>query len=139
MRLLLLQDNTEKKPEYDAMSKKYITEQDSTFIDTSSQVFLIEHESDIIGFIASLLEDECFPDEDLPEICLKITAFYIEPEWRKQNLGSQAFKLVRQWGRENKAALIELEVAHDCNPEFLQKEGLEFVGSGKKEVFRGFI
>lgn len=142
MRLLLLREHTDKTDLYAQMQTSYFQEQGQiAFIDSVSENFLIEHETQIVGFAKVSLEEECFPDEDLPEICLKIHAFYIAPEFRAKTLGRQAFKLLRQWGRDNKAALVEAEVnkALDFSHEFLREQGLELVGSGKKDVFRGFI
>lgn len=142
MRLLSLHDHAD-KAEYQAqMQNDFLQEQGRTaFIDSTSETFLIEHEAQIIGFAKVSLEEECFPDEDLPEICLKIHAFYIGPEFRGKNLGGQAFKLLRQWGRDNKAALVETEVSTtlDFSHAFLRAQGLELVGTGKNDVFRGFI
>ncbi|MBS0634348.1 MAG: GNAT family N-acetyltransferase [Verrucomicrobia bacterium] len=120
---------------------KTMKKDENSFIDTIHQTFLIEHEKSIIGFTDFELEEECFPDEDLPEICLKVHNFYIMPEFRGKSFGTQAFKLLRQWGRENEAALIEISVKKDneCSHQFLQEQGLELVGSGPKDVFRGFI
>lgn len=126
---------------YTTMQREYFKEKDTTFIYEQHETFLIEHENSIIGFSDIELEEECFPDEDLPEVCLKVHAFFIKPEYRGKSLGSQAFKLLRQWGRDNKAALIEIDVNknNECSHQFLENQGLELVGSGPKDVFRGFI
>lgn len=68
-------------------------------------------------------------------------AFYIKKELRNKTFGSQAFKLIREWGRDNKAALLETSVSRalDKSTQFLLEQGLELVGSGPKNIFRGFI
>lgn len=142
MRLLPLEDHKDKTTLHMQMLTDFLAEQGQTsLIDTAHQTFLIEHENKAIGFAQVQLEEECFPDEDLPEICLKMHAFYIQPEYRGKTLGRQAFKLLRQWGRDNKAALIETSVNKvlDFSHEFLKEQGLELVGSGQSDLFRGFI
>jgi GNAT superfamily N-acetyltransferase len=142
MRLLALQDHKDKSVLHAQMHKDFLQEQEqNSFIDNSHQTFLIEHENQVIGFAQVELEEECFPDEDLPEICMKMHAFYIQPEFRGKTLGRQAFKLLRQRGRDNRAALIETTVhkALDFSHEFLKEQGLELVGSGQGDLFRGFI
>ncbi len=103
--------------------------------------FFIEHMGKNIGFSEVQLEEECFPDEDLPEMCLKIYAFYIAPSYRGQHLGREAFKLLRQWGRDNEAALVETEVNKtlEFSNDFMKEQGLELAGSGPRNVWRGFI
>lgn len=110
-------------------------------LDSNRELFLIEVQNKIVGFSEVFLEEECFPDEDLPEMCLKIPAFYILPDFREHSFGHQAFKLVRQWGREKKAALLETEVSIQLKEsnKFLSEQGLELVGSGKRNIWRGFI
>lgn len=142
MRLLLLNEHADKAEKHAQMQNDFLQEQGQpAFIDSVSDTFLIDHEDQIVGFAKVSLEEECFPDEDLPEICLKIQAFYIMPEHRGKTLGRQAFKLLRGWGRDNKASLVETQVnpALDFSHDFLKDQGLELVGAGKQDVFRGFI
>ena len=109
--------------------------------DSDRYIFLFEKGRQIVGFAEVMLEELCFPDEDLPETCVKVVAFYIVPQARKQKLGSQFFKLVRDWGREQKAALIEAEVSSypvSIN-QFLEHQGLELVGAGARNCYRAFI
>ena len=110
-------------------------------LDSSRELFLIESNNQFIGFAEANLEEECNPDEDLPEMCVKVYSFYIKPEERNHMLGSQAFRLLRQWGHDQKAALIETEVSKDLafSNKFLAEQGLELVGSGPRNVYRGFI
>jgi len=110
-------------------------------LDSTRELFLIEAQNKVVGFSEVFLEEECFPDEDLPEVCLKVPAFYIQPAFREHSFGHQAFKLVRQWGREKEAALLETEVSKKLEEsnKFLQEQGLELVGSGQRNIWRGFI
>ena len=143
MRLLLLSEHTDKNDLYVRMWHDFLLEQGRASLELNLEhiQFLIEHAGDIIGFAEANLEEECFPDEDLPEVCLKIYAFYIRPEARDKSLGRQAFKLLRQWGRDNKAALLETEVskALEFSNDFFKEQGLELAGSGSRNVWRGFI
>ncbi len=107
--------------------------------DATCQLFLFEHNGTTVGFSKVYLDQECFPDEDLPELCLHILAFYILPEFRRHHLGEMAFKLLRQWGRDNKAALIEIEADSDESGRFLKEQGLDLVGKGVHRLFRGFV
>ncbi len=147
MRLLPFKEHTDKVDLYSSMWDNFAKEQGLPSEKHTGnprnpkELFLIEHESDIVGFAEVKVVEECFPDEDLPEICLKINAFYIEPNFRQHQLGRQAFKLLRQWGRENKAAIVEVEVNKnlDFSNDFLKEQGLELAGSGKSNIWRGFI
>jgi GNAT superfamily N-acetyltransferase len=109
--------------------------------ESNREVFLFEKGKAIVGFAEILLEEECFPDEDLPEVCVKLICFYICPQHREQKLGTEFFKLIRKWGRDKEAALIEAEVAsyHPSLNHFLMQQGLELVGSGEKNCYRAFI
>ena len=144
MRLLPLEEQQDDRNIYDTMHRAFLKEQSRKYDQThtpTTRVFLIQSQQEIIGYAEVQLEEECFPDEDLPELCLKVYGFYIAPEKRKQKLGSEAFKLLRQWGREHKAALVEIEVNKGLasSNAFFKEQGLELVGSGKDNVFRGFI
>ncbi len=143
MRLLLLTEHKENKYFFEKMLVDFYKEQafPKGSLHPKDTSFLIECENKIVGFAAARLEEECFPDEDLPEICEKVSAFYIAPEFRGKTLGRQAFKLLRQWGRDNKAAIIEIAINKDLDSSrmFLKEQGLELAGSGKKDLFRGFI
>lgn len=162
MRLLLLSEHTDKNDLYQEMWHDFLREQgrnqDSNQDSNQNRKqsnkqghkhekppshtqFLIEHAGAIIGLAELELEEECFPDEDLPEVCLKIHAFYITQASRDKNFGRQAFKLLRQWGRDNKAALLETEVskALKFSNDFFKEQGLELAGSGASNIWRGFI
>lgn len=155
MRLLRLRDHKSHLERFLQMWQDFLREQDlqvpakqalmralqEQLVDSSRQLFVIERENEIIGFADLHLEEKCFPDEDLPEMCMKIFAFYIKPELRHQTLGTQAFKLIRLWGREKMAALLETEVSKslDFSNRFLLEQGLELVGTGPRNVWRGFI
>lgn len=110
-------------------------------LDSNRELFLIEHENTPIGFSEVFLEEKCFPDEDLPEICLKIYGFFIRPEYRGSHHGHQAFKLLRQWGHEKAAAFVEVEVKKDLenSNSFFKNEGLELLNGGPRNIWRGFI
>lgn len=109
--------------------------------DSNRQIFLFEKGRSIVGFAEVLLEEKCFPDEDLPEMCVKILAFYIKPQERGQKLGTSFFKLIRDWGRDQKASLVEVDVpSHPLGAnEFLLHQGLELVGAGVRNGYRAFI
>lgn len=108
--------------------------------DPNCEVFCFEHNNELIGFAEVSLEEECFPDEDLPETCMRVLAFYISPKFRKQHLGSLVFKLLKQWGHEKKAAIMEIEMDNDSHGnQFISKQGLELVGTGARNVYRAFI
>jgi GNAT superfamily N-acetyltransferase len=111
-------------------------------IDNSRNLFLFEKGKSIVGFAEVYLEEECFPDEDLPEECVKLVSLYIAPAERRKKLGTSFFKLVREWGRDQQAALIEIEVPVyliGAN-QFLAYQGLELVGSsGKSNCYRSFV
>ena len=144
MRLLPLNGDKEKIALHAKMWKDFLQEQGRNPDETPTfapQTFLIEHDNQIVGFCDLHLEEECFPDEDMPELNLKIYAFYIEPEFRDKSLGRQAFKLVRQWGHDNKAAIIETEIASslEFSQSFFKEQGLELVGKGDRFIFRGFV
>ncbi len=144
MRLLPLNGDKEKIALHAKMWSAFLQEQgrnSNETLDFEPQIFLIESNSNIIGFCDLHLEEECFPDEDLPELCLKICAFYIMPDMRDKSLGRQAFKLVRQWGHDNKAAIVETEVGSSLvfSQNFFKDQGLELVGKGKRYVYRGFV
>jgi GNAT superfamily N-acetyltransferase len=110
-------------------------------VDSSRELFLIEHESKPIGFGEVFLEEKCFPDLDLPEICLKVPGFFLLPEYRGSHLGHAAFKLLRQWGHEKEAAFVEVEVKKELaeSNHFFEKEGLELLNGGPRNIWRGFI
>lgn len=109
--------------------------------DSNREVFLFEKGKAIIGFAEVLLEEECFPDEDLPETCVKVLSFYIVPQARRQKLGTAFFRLIRTWGRDKKAALIEIEVLSYpiAVNQFVASQGLELVGAGIRNCYRSFI
>lgn len=142
MRLLPAEEHQDKAAITKQMRKSVVDDKDAqnVFIDSVHKSFLLEDDSKIIGFCEVELEEECFPPEDFPQICLKLHAFHIEPENRDKCI-TAAFKLLRQWGRDNKAALIETEVnaVLEFTPEFLTEQRLDLVGSGQKAVYRGFI
>ncbi len=129
--------------EYKTMKQEFLREQKLTEeLDKRPHArFLIEYKNATIGFAEVELQEECFPDEDLPEMCLKIYAFYIAPNVRGQHLGRQAFKLLREWGRDNKAAILETEVNKtlEFSNDFMKEQGLELAGAGQRNVWRGFI
>ena len=104
-----------------------------------TEYFLFESNDAPVGFAIADLEEECFPDEDLPEVCLHVLAFFIKPEYRGEHLGQEALKLLRQWGRDKKAALIEVEADSEGAKLFLQNQGLELVGGTVRQLYRGFI
>jgi len=109
--------------------------------DSNCEIFLFQKDTDCVGFAEVTLEERCFPDEDLPENCMRVYVFYITQPFRKQMLGTHFFKLLRAWGREKRAALVEMEVPEWCKDgiEFLEKQGLEVQGHGKVELLRAFI
>jgi len=110
-------------------------------VDSNREFFLFEKGHGFVGFSEVLLEEKCFPDEDLPELCVKVISFYIDPSNRGEKLGSTFFQLLRHWGRDQKAALIEMEVpAHPIGAnEFLLHQGLELVGTGARNCYRAFV
>jgi GNAT superfamily N-acetyltransferase len=110
-------------------------------VDSTSEFFLFEKGRTVIGFAEVCLKEECFPDEDLPEMCVKVLSFYIVPQARRQKLGTSFFKLIRAWGRDKKAALLEVEVPTFpiAVNQFISHQGLELVGAGKKNCYRSFI
>ncbi len=109
--------------------------------DSNSEIFLFQRDTNCVGFAEVTLEERCFPDEDLPENCMRIYVFYIARPFRKQMLGTHFFKLLRAWGREKRASLVEMEVPEWCTDGigFLEKQGLEVQGLGKMELLRAFI
>lgn len=66
MRLLLLSDTPKLKPMYDTMRGDFLQEQQEKE-PPSGTPFLIEHAGEVVGFCNMALEEECFPDEDLPK------------------------------------------------------------------------
>jgi GNAT superfamily N-acetyltransferase len=159
MRLLPLREHKSKLDLFVEMWRDFLLEQDlvngpkdqllkdlskalpEKLIDSNRELFLIEHENKPIGFGEVFLEEKCFPDLDLPEICLKVYGFFIRPEYRGSHLGHAAFKLLRQWGHEKDAAFIEVEVKKELNNSnhFFEKEGLELLNGGPRNIWRGFI
>lgn len=119
-------------------SEKHLTEK---LQDQARQLLLFQNDSNYVGFAEVELESECFPDEDLPEVCLKVHAFYVDPKHRKNGLGSAFFHLIKTWGHEQNASLIEMEVpASDQSANsFLQHQGLELIGKGEKNGYRSFL
>lgn len=108
--------------------------------DPNYQVFIFENNNELVGFAEVNLEEKCFPDEDLPEVCMRVLTFYIDPKFRHRHLGSTVFKLLKQWGHEKEASLIEIEVDNDSySNQFVSKQGLELVGSGVRNIYRAFI
>ena len=109
--------------------------------DSNREIFLFEKGRAIVGFAEVCLEEECFPDEDLPETCVKVLSFYIVPQARRQKLGTTFFKLIRAWGRDRKAALIEIEIPSYpiAVNQFFAGQGLELVGVGARNCYRSFI
>ena len=130
-----------KKKKRDEVRKECERELHEKLCDSNREIFLFEKGKAIVGFSEILLEEECFPDEDLPESCVKLICFYIVPQHREQKLGTEFFRLIRKWGRDKEAALIEAEVAsyHPSLNHFLTEQGLELVGSGEKNCYRAFI
>lgn len=125
------------KEETVALQENALTE---ALSDPSYQVFVFENNSELVGFAEVSLEEKCFPDEDLPEVCMRVLTFYIDPKFRHQHLGSTVFKLLKQWGHEKEAALMEIEVDNDSySNQFVSKQGLELVGSGVRNIYRAFI
>lgn len=143
MRLLPVSKHPELEPKHAALRASFLNEQNQKLPQKDPEIntFLFEYDSKIIGFADVHLEKECFPDEDLPELCLHIHAFYVDPEMRHHGLGSTAFKLVSQWGRDNEAVLVEIEadVNRSGANKFLDDLGLDLVGKGPKNIYRGFI
>lgn len=109
--------------------------------DSNREIFLFEKCHAIVGFGEVRMQEECFPDEDLPETCVKILHFYIVPHARRQKLGTHFFKLLRDWGRDERAALIEVEVPSYpiSAQQFLAHQGLELVGTGVQNCYRAFV
>jgi len=109
-------------------------------IDSSRQIFLFEQGRSIVGFAEVAIEERCFPDEDLPESCARVIALYIVPHVRGQKLGSGFFKLIRDWARDQKAAILEVEVPALLLPaqQFFSHQGLELVGTGVRNCYRSF-
>ncbi len=130
-----------KKENQEAVLSKARRELEERLVDSSREVFLFESGHSIVGFAEVFLEEECFPDEDLPETTVKILSFYIVPQARRKKLGSTFFKLIRDWGRDKKAALVEIEVPGYpiAVNQFLEKQGLELVGAGASNCYRAFI
>lgn len=141
MRLLDLAEHSQYFDLYKTMWQNFLREQQMVAHQGEGRtIFLIEEKGDIVGFCEIALEEECNPDEDMPELCLKVYGFYILPEKRHHELGRDAFKLMRQWGRDNKAALLEVEVSKvlKFSNDFLKEQGLELAGSGQTNIWRGF-
>ncbi|MDB6081175.1 MAG: hypothetical protein JWO53_447 [Chlamydiia bacterium] len=163
MRLIKLKDKMEAFPVYVKMRRDSLSEMQDEIgenkspeelqiaaekiaqerlLGTNQEIFLFESSSNtIVGFAEVLLEEECFPEEDLPEVCMKILSFYINPNDRLQKWGTQFFKLLREWGRDQKAALIEMEVPISLTyaNNFLAEQGLELAASGDKNCYRTFV
>jgi GNAT superfamily N-acetyltransferase len=143
MRLLPVLEHPELHKQYVLLRECFLKEQNQnpSQINPESKIFLFEYDSKIVGFAEVHLEEECFPDEDLPQLCLHIHAFYIQSDKRQHGLGSMAFKLVSQWGRDNGAALVEIEAETTVVSanKFLDDLGLDLVGKGLKNIYRGFI
>lgn len=132
---------TGEKENQEALCQKARRELEERLFDSNHEIFLFENGRSIVGFAEVLIEEECFPDEDLPESCVKVLYFYIVPQARRKKLGSAFFKLVRTWGRDKEMALIEIEVPNypvEVN-QFLEKQGLELVGAGARNCYRAFI
>jgi GNAT superfamily N-acetyltransferase len=130
-----------KKESHEAMRADAERQLRERLIDSDHEFFLFEKGRTVVGFAEVVIEEECFPDEDLPETCVKILSFYITPQERRQKIGSAFFKLIRDWGRDQEAALIEVEVSSypvGVN-KFLTHQGLELVGAGAKNCYRSFI
>jgi len=119
-------------------SKKQLTQK---IQDPGRELFVFKNQDEYIGFAEVQLESECFPDEDLPEVCLKVQAFYIEPSQLRKGFGSGFFQLLKIWGHDQKAAFIEMEVpvADQGANAFLQSQGLELIGRGEKNGYRSFL
>ncbi len=103
--------------------------------------FLLQNEKQYVGFAEVFIIEECFPDEDLPESCMKVLAFYIDPKMRRRGFGSQFFKLLRSWAHDREIALVEIEVpsGNTTAESFVKQIGLELVGSGTKSCYRSFV
>ena len=109
--------------------------------DSHREIFLFEKEGKVIGFSEVSLEQKCMPDEDLPESCLRIHSFYINSEIQEEKAPEGFFKLVKQWGRDKKASLVETSVEKDATSanEFFLNQGLDLIGSGTNNFYRGFV
>src|SRR5260221_2824436 len=98
MRLLPLREHSEKVDRFLKMWADFLIEQepnitkkqstkvliahlrrelDERLFDKHNEPFLIEYDKQVIGISLSRLEEKCFPDEDLPEMCLHIDLFYV--------------------------------------------------------------
>jgi len=107
--------------------------------DKTHEVFVFEYNDTIVGFSKIDIHEECFPDEDLPEVCMQVVIFYVLAEYRGHHHGENAFKLLRQYGRDKKAALIEIDADNETAKKFITKQGLELVGKGTHATYRGFV
>jgi GNAT superfamily N-acetyltransferase len=108
--------------------------------DSSHEIFLFEKNGQILGYSELFVEEHCLPVEDLPEVSVKLTDFYIVPDQRRQGNGSGFFKLIRQWARGKGAQLFEATFPKEnvsC-AEFFKKQGLDLVGLGLEYCFRTF-
>lgn len=109
--------------------------------ENNREIFLFEDKGRYVGFAEVFITQECFPDEDLPEICMKIVSFYIAPKFRRQHLGSYYLKELRSWAHEKEVAIIEIEIQPDnaVATLFLNHSGFEITGSGKRNCYRLII
>ena len=60
---------------------------------------------------------------------------------QRQGLGKAFFQMLKAWGHEQKASLIEMEVAASDRKAngFLKNIGLELFGKGEKNGYRSFL
>lgn len=152
MRLLLLRDHQELLGAFLAMYTECLAEagdekktalslMQERLLDSNRQVFLFKKGPAVIGFAEVVIEERCFPDEDLPELSARVVSFYIAPHERGQKLGSAFFKLIRDWARDQKAAMIEAEApsALLSLQQFFAYQGLELVDTGVRNCYRAFV
>lgn len=105
--------------------------------DSDLEIFLFQKDGAVVGFSEVSLEQKCLPDEDYPEVCLKIHRFFVIDREDAQIF----FKLIKQWGRDKRASLIETssDKATREKSDFFESQGLELIGSGIRNFYRGFI
>lgn len=149
MKIINIRENSLMQPALYPLYRNYLKKDESEVKDYIDQrasldhceLFIFEDSSHYVGFAEACITQECFPDEDLPELCMKIVAFYIDPKVRRQHFGSCYMKELRNWAHEKEVAMIEIEVQPDniIAAQFLDYMGFELVGSGKKCCYRSII
>ena len=70
---------------------------------------------------------------------MQVLVFYILEKFRRHHHGEHAFKLLRQYGRDKKVALVEIDADTEHAKMFIAKQGLELIGKGVHNTYRGFI